>query len=143
MPIKDELISMGFPSSRVDGAIRAKGQDVEACLQYLIDMPAMADEGSSHLEKELMAMGCERERIRSAIRAKGEELEAALQWLIEDGERSQEARAAGPPPKAQRRSEPEPLAAPELPPLANATDPPILESPAPPDTATFPPTAPS
>ena len=60
MPIKDELISMGFPSSRVDGAIRAKGKTLRLASSTLSHDLRWLMRGPSHLEKELMAMGFER-----------------------------------------------------------------------------------
>ena len=106
MPVKDELISMGFPLSRIDRAIHDKGEDLEACLQYLIDLPPGEDNTEvSAVESELVAMGFDVERVKRAIRAKGEVLEPALQWLVEDADRADNVRAAASRAKVQKRGE--------------------------------------
>ena len=123
---------MGFQIGRIDGAISAKGEDLEACLQHLIDLPPddAGDSGAGPVETELVAMGFDRGRIKQAIRAKGEVLEAALQWLVEDGDRVEEV--APPPAKVQKREPPQarppppaPAAAPAPPARKAAAAPPL------------------
>lgn len=111
MPVKDDLIAMGFPVGRVDSAISAKGEDLEACLEHLVALPPEDSDRPHPVEAELMAMGFDKGRIKQAIRAKGEALEAALQWLVENGDRADDA-LAPPPSKVQRRAEPQPQARP-------------------------------
>lgn len=76
MTTESDLVSMGFALDRVREAIREKGQDLEAALQWLVDQPPPpeAPANASAVESELCAMGFERDRVKRAIRARGEEV---------------------------------------------------------------------
>ena len=71
-----DLVSMGFALDRVREAVRERGQDLEAALQWLVDHPPPeeAPANASAVETELCAMGFERDRVKRAVRARGNEV---------------------------------------------------------------------
>ena len=98
MAVESDLVDMGFPASRVQVAMQACGDNLEAVLQWLIDHgdeEAAGDGGSSSAtETELLSMGFEREKASAAVRACGEDLEKALVWLVDGASRCEAEPAA-------------------------------------------------